>query len=92
MRLVLPSRPGARSNSHRSQWNNSHWLEQELDSAKRNAEKNNWEALMRGSQTVVYRALSPVHRDPAFLSITHLLPAAFMGFCILEASRTERRW
>lgn len=38
---------------------------------------------------MVYRALSPVHRDPAFLSITHLLPAAFMGFCILEASRTE---
>jgi len=38
-RLVLPSRPGARSNSDRSQWNNSHWLEQDLDSAKWDAEK-----------------------------------------------------
>jgi len=47
---------------------------------------------MRGSQTLVYRALSSVHRDLSFLSITHLLPAAFMGFCILQPRRTERRW
>lgn len=39
---------------------------------------------MRGSQTLVYRALSSVHRDLSFLSITHLLPAAFMGLWSLE--------